>query len=318
MSKYTIGVDLGGTNIAAGIVDENYNIVDKLSCKTNLPRPSQEVEKSIAELCCQLCAKNNIDIKTQIEYVGIGTPGNVNAKAGIVDFSANFDYHNWHLAENMEKLLDCKAYIENDANAAAYGEYLAGGAKGSPFAIIITLGTGIGSGIIIDGKIFTGYVSAGGEFGHTVIEIDGRPCMCGRKGCWEKYASSRALAEDTRTAMELHKDNMMWQLVDGDISKVNARTAFDAMRAGDALGAQLVDTFAKYIACGITDVINIFQPDVICIGGGVSKEGETLLAPVRRYVDKEDFARDNEKRTRIVTAKLFNDAGIVGAAFLGK
>ena len=218
----------------------------------------------------------------------------------------------------IEELLGCKVYIENDANAAAYGEYIAGGARGAKHAVVITLGTGIGSGIIINGKIFAGYNSAGAELGHMVIVKDGRPCMCGRHGCWEKYASSRALTEDTCAAMREHPDNMMWKLVDGDISKVNARTAYDAMRAGDELATEIVNRFVSYIGCGIANVINIFQPEILCIGGGISREGETLLAPVRAYVDREEYARDNARRTKIVAAQLFNDAGIVGAACLGK
>lgn len=316
MKRYSIGVDLGGTNIKAGLVDGERNLVDSISCKTNLPRPEQEIERAIAGLCAELCARTGIAMEREIDFVGIGTPGSVNAQTGIVEFNANFGYHNWRLAEAMERLLRCRIYIENDANAAAYGEYIAGAARGAGCAVAVTLGTGIGSGVIIDGKIFSGFNSAGAEIGHIVIEKGGRPCMCGRRGCWEKYASARALTEDTRAALMRHPDNMMWQAVEGDLSRVSARTAFDAMRAGDALGAQLVREFEEYVACGLTNIINIFQPEIICIGGGVSKEGETLLGPVRELVDKEDYARGGERRTRIVAAQLRNDAGIIGAAGL--
>ena len=217
----------------------------------------------------------------------------------------------------MEKLLDCQVFIENDANAAAYGEYIAGGAKGARYAVVITLGTGIGGGIIIDGKIFAGFNYAGAELGHMVIQKDGRPCMCGRNGCWEKYASARALTEDTKAAMLSHPDTLMWQITGGDVDKVNAKTAFDGMRAGDELAKRLVDKYVEYVACGLTNVINIFQPEIICVGGGVSREGETLLGPVRREVDWEDYARGGKRRVRIKPAELFNDAGVVGAARLG-
>lgn len=316
MKQYRIGVDLGGTKIAAGLVDENNQIIKGVSCKTNLPRPAQEVEESIAQLCRELTQACGITLEDDVIKVGIGTPGSVNAKTGIVEFNANFGYHNWTLRENMQALLPCPVHIENDANAAAYGEYTAGGAKGANSAVVITLGTGIGSGIIIDGKIFSGFNSAGAEIGHTVVEKDGRYCMCGRKGCWEKYASARALTEDTKAAMAPRKKNMMWDLVAGDIEKVNAKTAFDGMRAGDALAQSIVDNFVEYVACGLTNVINIFQPEIICVGGGISKEGETLLAPVRKLIDAEDFARAGLKRTQIVTAQLHNDAGIIGAASL--
>jgi glucokinase len=317
MKRYTIGVDLGGTKIAAGLVDENHRILDQVSCPTNLPRPEEEIEAELAQLCYRLARANELSLETDIAWVGIGTPGSVDPSTGIVEFNANFGYRNWHLQEKLEALLPCKVYLENDANAAAYGEYIAGAAKGAHSAVVLTLGTGIGSGIIIDGKIFSGFNAAGAEIGHTVIEKGGRYCMCGRRGCWEKYASARALTVDTRAAMEPRKDNMMWDLVHGDLDRVNAKTAFDGMRAGDPLATELIENFVSYVACGVTNVINIFQPEIICIGGGVSREGETLLGPVRAYVDKEEYARAGAKRTRIVSAKLHNDAGIVGAAQLG-
>lgn len=316
MKQYAIGVDLGGTNIKAGLVDADHQIVDSVSCKTNLPRPREEVEQAIAGLCEELCRRAGLSISEDISSVGIGTPGSVNSESGIVEFNANFNYRDWHLVEAMEALLPCHVYIENDANAAAYGEYIAGAARGARYAVAITLGTGIGGGVIIDGKIFSGFNSAGAELGHTVIEKGGRPCNCGRRGCWERYASARALTEDTRAAMRRNPDNMMWQSVGGDLERVNAKTAFDAMRAGDALGAQLVEDYIDYVACGLTNVINIFQPEIICIGGGVSKEGESLLERIRTIVDREDYARDSVRRTKIVVAQLRNDAGTIGAAGL--
>lgn len=314
--SYYIGIDLGGTNIAAGLVNEAFEIVDKVGCPTALPRPAKEVEADMARLCRELLQKNNLTLQ-EVAWVGIGTPGSVDPTLGFVGFNANFGYHNWYLGKDMEELLGCRVFIENDANAAAYGEYAAGALKGCNFGIAITLGTGVGCGIILDGKLYSGYNHSGGELGHMVIFKDGRPCMCGRNGCWEKYASASALAEDTRQAMREHPHNRMWDLVGGDLEKVNAKTAFDAMRAGDAVAKKVVGAYLEYVACGITNIINIFQPEVICIGGGVSKEGETLLQPIRDYVDTEDYARGGEKRTRIETAQLFNDAGIVGAAMLG-
>ena len=184
--------------------------------------------------------------------------------------------------------------------------------------MVITLGTGIGSGIIIDGKIFSGYNYAGAELGHTVIVKGGRPCMCGRRGCWEKYASARALSEDTLQSHAAEQRQHYVELCGGRPFPRECKTAFDAMRAGDILAKEVVDTFLEYVACGIVNVINIFQPEILCIGGGISKEGDTLLKPLQALVDEEDFARTNAVRTKIVTAKLFNDAGIVGAACLGR
>lgn len=315
--KYYIGIDLGGTNIAAGLVNEAFEIVASKSCPTALPRPAAEVEADMAGLCKELAKENGLTM-AEIGWVGIGTPGAVNPITGFVGFNANFGYHDWYLGKNMEALLGCKVYVENDANAAAYGEYAAGALKGAKNAIAITLGTGVGAGIILDGKLYSGSNHSGGELGHMVIVKDGRPCMCGRRGCWEKYASARALAEDTVEAMKQHPDNMMWDLVGGDLEKVGAKTAFDALHAGDELAKGVVANYLEYVACGLTNLINIFQPEVVCIGGGVSKQGDVLLAPLQKYVDAEDYARNNSNRTRIVCAELFNDAGIVGAAMLGK
>lgn len=314
--KYYIGVDLGGTKIAAGIVDETYHILASEKIPTNLPRPQELVEEDIAGLCMAVAKKAGVAFQ-DVQWVGIGTPGSVSTEAGIVYFGANFGYFDWTLKKNMERRLGCRIYIENDANAAAYGEYMAGALKDTQYSIAVTLGTGIGSGIIIHGKLFSGFNSSGAELGHMVIVKDGRQCKCGRLGCYEQYASARALTLDTADAMRAHPENMMWGLVNGDITRVNAKTAFDGMRAGDKLAKEIVDRFENYVACGLTNIINIFQPEIICIGGGISREGDTLLDPIRAHVDAEDYARTNNRRTKIVCASLMNDAGIVGAALLG-
>lgn len=315
--KYYIGVDLGGTKIAAGLVNENYEIVASKSRPTLLPRPHEEVERDMAELCKEVAKQGGVDID-DVEWIGVGTPGSVDSRSGMVAFSANFAYEDWSLRKNLSQYFKKPVFIENDANAAAYGEYVAGALRGTQYSVAVTLGTGIGSGIIIHGRLFSGYNSSGAELGHMVIEKGGRPCMCGRLGCFEKYASARALTEDTAAAMKAHPDNIMWKIADGDIKNVNAKTAFDAMKAGDKLAKEVVDNFISYVACGLTNIINIFQPEIICIGGGISREGDILLKPIQEYVDKEDYARGIKNRTKIVRAQLMNDAGIVGAAMLGK
>ena len=209
-------------------------------------------------------------------------------------------------------------YIENDANAAAYGEYIAGAGKGKDSFIAITLGTGVGGGIIIDGKLFSGSNYAGAELGHTVIVADGEQCTCGRKGCWETYASATALIRQTKAAMLENKDSLMWTIAQNNIDNVNGITAFDAMRKGDATGKQVVDKYLWYVSIGIINTVNIFQPDVLCIGGGVSKEGETIAAPIREHVKRERYSKNISKQTEIKTAELGNDAGIIGAAYLYK
>ena len=196
---------------------------------------------------------------------------------------------------------------------------MAGALKGADNAVAITLGTGVGGGIIIDHKIYSGSNFAGAELGHTVIVVDGRPCTCGRLGCWETYASATGLIKTTKEHMEkAPKDSALWTIVGGDMDKVNGRTAFDAMRQGDPVGKEIVDEYVKYLSVGIIDMINIFQPDILCIGGGISNEGETLLAPVRAYVEADQYARNTSKKTVVCRAQLGNDAGIIGAALLGK
>lgn len=314
MSKYTIGIDLGGTTMTAGLVNENYEIVGKITWATRLPRPAEDLEKALADLCRAVAKENNVAF-SDVKYVGIGTPGSVNFKTGFVGYNTNFGYYDWNLGPDMEKLLECKVYVENDANAAAFGEYIAGGAKGYQDAVVITLGTGIGSGIILGGKIIRGFNFAAGEMGHTVIVKGGRKCNCGRCGCWERYASARALTEDTKAAMSEHSDTLMWKLVP-DLDHVNAKTSFDAMAQGDALATQVVHNWMEYVACGLANVVNTFEPEVICVGGGVSNQGEVLLGPVRTYVEKETHDITGGRVPEIRACELRNDAGVIGAAAL--
>ena len=315
MQKYTIGIDLGGTTVTAGLVDENYNIIEKITWATALPRPAEDLEAHMAKLCRTVAEKAGVDF-AQVESIGIGTPGSVNSAEGSVGFNANFNYRNWNLGPDMEALLGRKVYIENDANAAAYGEYLAGSAKGYNSAICVTLGTGIGGGIIEDGRIYTGANGAGGEIGHTVICRGGRACNCGRKGCWERYGSARALAEDTFEASKKHPESLIAKLVKDNKGRANAKIAFDARDAGDSVAADVVQNWLEAVSCGLVNIINCFQPDVICISGGVSNQGDTLLKPIQKIVDEEDYNRGGEHRTVIKLASLRNDAGVLGAAYL--
>ena len=314
---YKLGIDLGGTNIVAGVVDAEYKLIAKADCPTNVPRPESEVCDSMAEVAKAAVKKAKLKMD-DIESIGIGVPGAVNPITGIIEYSANLFFHNWNIVEMMEERLGKKVVIENDANAAAYGEYLAGSAKDATNAVAITLGTGVGGGIIIDGKIYSGSNYAGAELGHMVIGKDGRECACGRRGWWEAYASATGLINLTKETILKEKLDFsyMLSLCDGDINKVNGRTAFDAMRAGDSDGKAVVEEWISYLACGIINVINIFQPDVLCIGGGISNEGETLLAPLRSIVERERYTKHNPKQTVICKATLGNDAGIIGAAFL--
>lgn len=315
---YRLGIDLGGTNIVAGVVDEKYKIVAKASCKTNVPRPESEICDSMAQVALKAMEKAKISLK-DIKSVGIGVPGAVNPKNGIVEYSANLFFHNWEIVQMMQERLDnIKVNIENDANAAALGEYLAGSAKGAKNAIAITLGTGVGGGIIIDGKIYSGSNFAGAELGHMVIVKDGKECACGRQGCFEAYASATGLIALTKQKIleEKLEFSYMLKLCDGDINKVNGRTAFDAMRDGDPTAKAVVEEYIGYLGCGIVNIINIFQPDILCVGGGISNEGENLLGPLRTIVERERYTKHNDNQTVICKCTLGNDAGIIGAAYL--
>ena len=313
-----LGIDVGGTNIAVGVVNENKEIVAKTSNKSPVPCTMDEFCDAMALTARQAMEKAGITLD-DIPWVGIGCPGTVNRGTGIIEFTNNLHFSNWPLVKMMEERMGGKkVIIENDANAAAYGEFKAGALNGAQNAVAITLGTGIGSGIIIDGNIYAGNNYAAGEMGHMVIVYDGRQCNCGRKGCWERYASATGLIITTKEYMEKDKDSVMWELCDGDINKASGRTAFDAMRKGDASGKAVVDEFISYLGCGLVNVINTFQPDILCIGGGICNEGETLLAPVRAYIDKEQYAMNAKLKTKVCRAELGNDAGIIGAALLGE
>lgn len=314
---YRLGIDLGGTNIVAGVVDEDYKIISKASCKTAVPRPESEICDSMAEVAQKAIEKAKLTMD-DIDSIGIGVPGAVNPKTGVIEYSANLFFHNWEVVEMMEERLGKKVRIENDANAAALGEYLAGSAKGAKNAVAITLGTGVGGGIIINGKIYSGSNFAGAELGHMVIVKDGKECACGRRGCWETYASATGLINLTKQKIlsEKLEFSYMLKLCDGDINKVSGRTAFDAMRDGDPTARAVVEEYISYLSCGLVNIINIFQPDVLCIGGGISNEGENLLAPVRAYVERERYTKHNDKQTLVCTCTLGNDAGIIGAAYL--
>lgn len=314
--KYYIGIDLGGTNIKAGVVNENYEIIAKASTKTLCPRPAKEIADDMAKVSIEACKNAGISVD-DVEWIGIGTPGIADNINGTIPYSNNLGFKDVPIRKYIREHIDKPVYVANDANAAAYGEFVAGAAKGACDAVCITLGTGVGAGVIIDGKIFTGRNLAGTEIGHMVIEADGPQCTCGRKGCFEVFSSATGLINMTKQAIAENPGSVLAKY-EKDDGKVSARHAFMAMREGDAAGKAVVDKYIKYLAAGITNVINIFQPDILCIGGGVCNEGDPLMKPMVELVKKEVYTRMLDKNTEITVAKLGNDAGIIGAAFLGK
>ena len=308
-----LGIDLGGTNVAAAVVDGEGTILGKVSLPT--PRTGAEaVADQMAAAARAAVEQAGITLE-QVESVGIGSPGTIEPAEGLIKFWSNLDFENVPLTALMAERLNKPIYLENDANAAALGEYAAGAGKGSQSMVAITLGTGVGGGAVLGGKLYTGFNYAGMEVGHFVIEHNGRPCTCGRKGCFEAYCSATALIKRTREVMEENRDSLLWQLA-GSLDKVNGRTPFDAAAQGDAAAGKVIDEYVDYLGCGVASLVNIFQPEVFCIGGGPSAQGETLMAPVRYILNREDYARNSVHRTRLVRAALGNDAGIIGAALL--
>ena len=312
---YYLGIDLGGTNIAVGVVDENYKIVGRGKKKTNAPRPAEEICDDMAAAARMAIEDAGLTMD-DIDAIGIGSPGSINPYTGVIATSNNLRFDNVPMGEMLKERLGREVFIENDASAAAYGEFLAGAGVGTSSMVAITLGTGVGGGIIIDGKLFSGANLGGGELGHTVIVHNGEQCTCGRKGCWEAYASATGLIKLTKKSMEANPDSKMWELCGGDINNASGRTSYDGMRAGDKAATEVVELYEDYVACGITNMINIFQPEVLCIGGGISKEGDTLLKPIVKKVVTDRFTKNVEKQTIVKIAELGNDAGIIGAAFI--
>ena len=308
-----LGIDLGGTNVAAAVVDREGTILGKVSLPT--PRTGAEaVADQMAAAARAAAEKAGVPLE-QVESVGIGSPGTIEPEQGLIRFWSNLNFVDVPLGGLMEARLHKKIYLENDANAAALGEYAAGAGKGSQSMVAITLGTGVGGGAVLNGKLYTGFNYAGMEVGHFVIEYGGRLCTCGRKGCFEAYCSATALIKRAREVMEEHPDSLLWQLA-GSLEGVDGRTPFDAAAQGDAAAGKVIDEYVNYLGCGVASLVNIFQPEVFCIGGGIANQGETLMAPVRYILNREDYARNSMHRTRLVRAQLGNDAGLIGAALL--
>ncbi len=313
---YRIGIDLGGTNIVFGIVTDEGEIVAKSSVPTMASdRTGQEIAESMAQQTVNLIREHKLE-ENQFRSIGIGSPGVADSTNGVLIYTVNLPFIHTPFREIFSRYTALPMYINNDANCAALGEMIAGGAKGCRNCILITLGTGVGGGIIIDGKIVSGFNHAAGELGHMVTHKGGELCNCGRRGCFERYASATAIINATRLAAKFHPESAINQLCQGDFSKITAKTAFDAKRQGDLIGSEIVETYIRDLGEGVINFINIFQPEVLLIGGGVSHEGEYLLAPLREYVLKYTYANEHIPQTRIERATLGNDAGLIGAAML--
>lgn len=315
--KY-VGVDIGGTNLKAGLVDENGVLLATQKMKVASIADDDGLAWTVASLVQELAHTVNISV-SDVASVGVGVPGTVEIRSGSINYTCNLPLRNVPLRKLFHRYLSIPLYIENDANCAALAEFLVGAGRDSKRFVTITLGTGVGAGIVHNGKIYHGANGMAGEVGHMVIQRGGLPCPCGRHGCWEQYASATALKRMTAAALAAHPHSILAQVVAENEGRVSGQSAFIAARRGDPVGQQVCDEYVDYLACGVVNVVNIFQPDTLAIGGGVSNEAEEqLLLPVQQRVARESIPCGRDRRTRIVKAELGNQAGIIGAALLGK
>ncbi|MDR1906522.1 MAG: ROK family protein [Clostridiales bacterium] len=313
---YIIGIDIGGMSVKGGIVNENGDILFKLSVGTKATSDYKIIVSDIVELINKLLSISNKDVG-DIEGIGFGIPGTIDSKRGVIVYSNNINFVDVPIVEAMHEYYpNVKVAINNDANAAALGETKFGLAKDVKNLIFVTLGTGVGTGIIIDGKLFEGNGSAGAEGGHTVICVDGERCSCGRRGCFEAYASATALVRQTKAAIDKNPKTRMISLANQK-GKISGRTAFLAAAEGDKAAREVVDKYIQYVGEGIVNLANIFRPELILIGGGISNEGDALILPLQEFMDKKCYGMINgNPRVLVQKASLTNDAGILGAASL--
>ena len=307
--RYALGIDLGGTFIKGGIVDDLGNIVISEKTETGAEHGADEVALRISRLCSSLLEKTGLD-RESVCGIGIGVPGMIDSERGEVIYSNNLKWRHFRITDAVEKNTGLSAVIANDANVAALGEAVFGAGAGCKNTVMLTLGTGVGGGLVLDGRIYAGNASAGAELGHMSIIKDGELCTCGRRGCLEAYASATALIRDTKRMIKDHPDSKM-----SAETEINGRTAF-AYRYTDGYAAKLIDDYIGYLAAGITDIANVFRPEKVIIGGGMSAEGQSLIEPLQKLLDRDIFAGDEGPYVKIEQAALGNRAGILGAAAL--
>lgn len=304
-----MGLDVGGTFVKGIIIDEKGKIV----CENSVPTVTGEGLADCIETLAETLVLNSGEVFSSIKGAGVGCPGLIDSTRGEVVFAGNMNLKNYPLQKLLEEKLNIPVKICNDANAAALGEARFGAGKGYKDSVLITLGTGVGGGIVIGGKLFEGYKSAGAEIGHMVIEHGGAKCTCGRRGCFEAYCSARALTARTKWAMEEDTSSAMWNTYTHDTA--DGRTAFEYMDT-DRTAKQVVNWYLKYLGCGVANIANIFRPQIIMIGGGVAAQGTRLSIPLQDMLNKEIFAGTDYAPVKVECATLGNKAGAFGAAAL--
>ena len=316
MNEMYIGLDIGGTNMVAGLTNGAGKIINKVSRPVNKAWDPAELCRQSAQLAQQAAEVGGF-AADQIKAVGLGLPGLVDNKTGYVIQTPNMPFDNTPIREMFQAEWDVPVYLGNDANCAAIGEYWAGAAKDCDPAVVVTLGTGIGGGLVVGGKLYTGFAQSGLEVGHMIIRPNGVLCGCGNRGCWEQYGSATALIRIAQEAMERDPGSVMWELCQGDRFRVDGRIPFQAARLGDLSAKKVLHRYLEGLSIGLINLVNILQPEIICLGGGISNaEDDLLLDPLRGLVLAGCF--DKSKPPRLERASLGNDAGVVGAAMLYK
>ena len=311
-----IGVDLGGTGIKAGVVSESGEILSKGSTPTGKERPYQAVIADIASLCASVAKEAGVSLE-EVAAIGVGVPGICDPRTGMIPFCTNLGWHDVPFVDEMHKYIDLPVFVDNDATVAGYAESIAGVSAGTASSVFITLGTGVGGGIVINGKPFSGAHGVGSEIGHMILKMGGEPCTCGNLGCFERYASATAIIREARKAVAEHPQSLMLSRCDGDPENMTARIAIDCAKEGDETALSVFKWYVNGLAHGIVSIINLFDPEIIVLGGGVSLAGEFLLDAVREAVKPLVFYK-SMPYARIELARLSADAGLIGAALLGR
>lgn len=308
---YCIGIDIGGMSIKAGVVDKDGKIVKKGKVVTDVAAGEHKIINDIGRLVLSLADPNDRDFVG----IGIGCPGAINSSTGVVDRAFNLNWHKVALAEELARMINKPIKVSNDANVAALGETMFGVGRMYTDTVFLTLGTGVGGGIVLGGKLYEGNESKGAELGHMVLVVDGEPCSCGRDGCMEAYCSASALIRETKKAMLADKNSAMWKF-SPTLDDVDGRTAFECSKAGDRSANAVVDYFVKYLGEGMLNFANIFRPQAIILGGGVCAQGDYLIYKLKDYCKDRNYGFADTPRFDILVAQLGNDAGIIGAAGL--
>ena len=308
-----IGIDIGGTSIKGAAVYDDGRMLDVFALPVIKGESGEVTVNKLIDVVENYIKEK--DIAKEIVGIGMGIPGLLDIEKGIVTYSPNLKWDNLPIADLFKARLPYPVRIANDANVAAFGEAKFGAGKGVPYVIMLTLGTGVGSGIIMDNKIYDGHLHQGAEIGHMVIRVNGEPCGCGRRGCLETYASATALIRDTKRAMEQHKESKCWEIAE-KLGKVDARVAFEAERAGDEVGHQLVENYVKYLAEGLMNYFNVFRPEALILSGGIANEGEYLLSRLRAYLEPRHYGFQGTPKVELLVSELGYDSGKIGAGAL--